>query len=477
MQVLAIYPQEPELEVFERMPPLGMLWVGGELRKIGCQVEFIDQQIDDRDPAALAAAQRPALTLLGGTSHSRFASFHVARKVKQAVPETVVVYGGPHATFTAEDTLTHVPEIDVVVHGEGEETCRELASCLRDGGRWSEDLDRIPGISYRRERTIRRNPPRRRIENLDQLGAPDRTLVPIDRYEMKMDYLGVPGASIMTARGCPIGCTFCSASAMFGRCYRKRSIPAVVEEIEELMANHEVRGIKIFDSTFTLNRRHVERFCRELERRKLKIPWECEVRADTVDKVLLAEMQAAGCYYVDLGAESGSQRVLDTCIRKRITTKQVEQVLQWTTELGLLTKVFFTLGHPGETFEEAKKTNRFIRRNRRRIRLAAYQAGIKVYPGTYVEEFAREHRLLPPGFRWSAPYENVLNRKLFRPVDNIPLLLQPKLGLRELRHLRLRFIIGRLLSPRFLIEKSRSVFRKGSLGAYVRIIGRGVLKH
>jgi uncharacterized Fe-S cluster-containing MiaB family protein len=297
----------------------------------------------------------------------------------------------------------------------------------------------------------------------------------MSRYEMKMEYLDdVPGASLITARGCPIGCTFCSASAMFGSSYRARSPRAVVDEVEDLVANHGARGVKIFDSTFTVSRRHVEGFCDELARRGVAVPWECEIRVDSVDKALLARMQEAGCYYVDVGIEAGSQRVLDECVRKRITLERAEETLRWCDELGLLTKVFFTLGHPGETYEEAKETNRFIRRNRKHVRLFGYHAGVKVYPGTYVEQYAWEHGLMPPGFRWSAPYVNEGQRRLFRAPDNIPILLQPGLGLDELRRLRVDFIKMRLSSPRFVWEKVKAVAKAGALGRYAAVVTRGL---
>jgi radical SAM superfamily enzyme YgiQ (UPF0313 family) len=473
MQILAVYPCESEQAVFEKMPPLGMLWIGGQLRRAGYGVEFVDQQVDPRDCASLAEAARPRLALIGGTSHSRFVSFENARRIKQRSPETIVVYGGPHASFTAEDTLTHIRDIDVVVRGEGEEPCLELAEWAIHGSADPADLSRIRGIAYRVDGRVAQTPVRPPIRDLDALGPPDRDLVPLARYAMTMDYLGVPGTSIMTARGCPIACTFCSASAMFGKSYRARSPVQVVDEIEGLLTRHGVQGIKIFDSTFTLQRAHVEGFCAELRRRGLHIPWECELRAGSVDRRLLETMREAGCYYVDVGIESGSQRVLDACVHKQISLESAVELLRWTRELDLLTKVFFTLGHPGETLREARETNRFIRRHRRNIRLSAYQAGVKIYPGTMVEQYAREHQLMPEGFRWSAPYRNLLNRRLFRAPDNVPLLLQPGLGIEELRRLRIEFILMRVTSPRFVWEKLRAILRTRRIGEYLRIVGRG----
>lgn len=476
MDILAIYPGEQELAVFEKMPPLGMLWIGRVLLKAGYEIDFIDQAVDDRDPSKVAEEHRPRLALIGGTSHSRFASFSTSDAIKQASPQTIVVYGGPHATFTALDTLTRVPSIDIVVRGEGEHTSLELASWAREGSR-PESLHRVAGIAFRENGSIVETKPREPIEDLDALGTPARELVSMAGYQMTMDYSDASGASIMTARGCPIACSFCSASAMFGSGYRTRSPAAVVDEIEELIDRYGIGGVKIFDSTFTLQRRHVEGFCQELNRRHIQIPWECEIRVGSVDKRTLSMMQDAGCYYVDVGVESGSQRVLDQCVQKKISLKQAEELLRWTSELGLLTKVFFTLGHPGETYEEAKETNRFIWRNRKHIRLSAYQAGVKVYPGTEVERYAWSNNLMPEGFRWSRPYQNLANRRLFRAIDNIPLLIQPGLGIKELRRLRMQFIRRRLLSPRFFLEKARSILKSRAISDYVRILSNGAKKN
>lgn len=137
---LAIYPEVVESRVFDRMPPLGMLWIAAVLRDAGYRVRFVDEQVEDADVAVLAEELEPALTLIGGTSHSRFDAFDRAARVKEGYPPTTVVYGGPHAAFTAEDTLTHIEDIDVVVHGEGEHASLELA-------RWKEASGAKDGLT------------------------------------------------------------------------------------------------------------------------------------------------------------------------------------------------------------------------------------------------------------------------------------------------------------------------------------------
>jgi radical SAM superfamily enzyme YgiQ (UPF0313 family) len=473
LKVLAIYPEYQEQKVFDPMPPLGLAWIAGTIREHGYEVRIVDEQVETVNAGDLVRDMRPALVLLGGTSHSRFHAFERAAAIKAADPEATVVYGGPHASFTAEDTLRHVPSIDIVVSGEGEHATLELLQWKESGGDWRA-LEKIDGITYRMDGGIVATRRRTFNQALDTLPLPARDLLQIDKYHMTLEYLGLPALHIMTARGCPFRCSFCSASQMYGHCYAMRSATRVVDEIESLVARYGIRGVKIFDSTFTINHRHVHAFCEELERRDLVMPWECEVRVGSVDRPLLERMQKAGCYYVDIGIESADQEVLDT-MRKQIRPSRAEELLRWCHELGLRTKVFFTIGHIGETYATGLKTIRFIRRNRKHITLIGYGPAIRIYPGTEVEQYALEHHLLPAGFRWSAPYVNTDNLRIYLAANNVPVLLQPNMGIDELRRLRHRYILSRVTSPSFLVSKLKRLVRYGELAKYIRLGFKGVL--
>jgi len=474
VDVILVHPYGLDLGVTERTPPLGLAWVGAVLERAGFSVAAYDQQVMwDTDFDDFVAATRPRLALIGGTSHGRFVAFDYARRIKAADPSITVAYGGPHASFTARETLARVPEIDVIGHGECERTCLELAEWKVRGGGAAEALRKIRGITFRVNGAVVATEPRERIRDLDALPLPARHLFPMARYRLIMDILGVPGTIIMTSRGCPIACAFCSESHFFGKHFFTRSARHIVDEVEEVVTKYGVRGLQIFDSTFSLRRRHVENFCDELSRRGIKIPWACQVRVNTVDKPLLARMQEAGCYIVAFGVESGSQEVLDH-ISKGIKLEQAEAVMKWCKELGLYTRVSFSLGHAGETPAQARATNRFIRRHRRYMTFIGYNPGVRIYPGTAVEAYARAHNLLPPGFDWAAPYENLENPKLFKLKDNVPLLLQPQLGVAALRRLRLGFILGWLLSPGYVWTKARRAVRAGEVGRLWRSFLRGL---
>jgi radical SAM superfamily enzyme YgiQ (UPF0313 family) len=474
--ILAVYPERIGQRVFDRMPPLGMAWIAAVIRDAGYTVRLVDEQVERADIGALAAELEPALILIGGTSHSRFDAFDRATRAKAAHPPATIVYGGPHASFTAKSILTHISQIDIIAQGEGEFTTLDLIRWKEAGGDQRE-LSRVPGISYRDGSMVMSTGWRPFNHNLDQLPPPARDLLLIDRYEMTLEYLKLPlpALHLITARGCPFACSFCSASKMFGRTYAVRSPSLVVDEIEELVEKYGIRGIKIFDSTFTINRTHVLGFCDELERRGLVMPWECEVRVGTVDRKMLERMREAGCYYIDIGIESGDQTVLDD-MHKGILLEDAEKLLHWCAELGIRAKAFFTVGHIGETYEAALKPLAFIRKTRQHISLIGYNPGIRVYPGTLVEEYARDQDLLPKDFEWSKHYENRDYLKIYRPVDNIPLLLQPEMSIAELRRLRQRYILSRLLSPGFILFKLRLLWKNRELGKYLKMGLKGLFK-
>ena len=397
--VLLLHPAEQGI-TFGGMPPLGMAWIISFLQSKGISAELIDLQVTDQNIESLLQTHKPRLVGIGGTSHTRFESFAVARRVKAYDPDIKILYGGSHATFTAEDTLFHLPEIDIIVRGEGEQTTFNIVSkVLREDFNFTD----IHGISYRKNGTIIHNPEVQRISDLDTLPFPYRDPKAIQRYNLQLDFLNVPAASVISSRGCPVNCSFCSASAMFGTKLTLRSAINVVDEIEILLKEYHYQGVKFFDSTLTLNRDHIEAICTEIQKRNLKFPWECEIRANGITRDLLCTMRDAGCYYVDFGVESASPSVIKA-MHKGITLDQVENVFRWTKELGILTKVFFTFGHIGETLADAKATVEFMERNSKYISVAATGIGVRIYPGTEVEHYARLSNHLKSDFSWSTSF-------------------------------------------------------------------------
>jgi hypothetical protein len=271
-----------------------------------------------------------------------------------------------------------------------------------------------------------------------------------------MDFLGIKGEQIITTRGCPINCTFCSASALWGKRYTMRSPGNVVAEIRQVVEKYGAQGIKFFDSTLTLNRSHILALCEALVKEGLNhLPWECEIRVDTVDKELLRTMRDAGCYYIDMGMESASERVLKS-IGKKITVAQVEEVLGWAAELGLRTKLFMTWGHPNETFEDMVQTLAFAKKWRGKVTDLSGPRPIRIYPGTAVEHFARQTGCLPPGFSWSAPYYNEEGKE-FHISPFVPPLIQKQLGYAELRRMKLKNYVDKQWTLANILKKGTGI--------------------
>ena len=195
--VLLLHPAEQGI-TFGGMPPLGMAWIISFLQSKGISAELIDLQVTDQNIESLLQTHKPRLVGIGGTSHTRFESFAVARRVKAYDPDIKILYGGSHATFTAEDTLFHLPEIDIIVRGEGEQTTFNIVSkVLREDFNFTD----IHGISYRKNGTIIHNPEVQRISDLDTLPFPYRDPKAIQRYNLQLDFLNVPAASVISSRG------------------------------------------------------------------------------------------------------------------------------------------------------------------------------------------------------------------------------------------------------------------------------------
>lgn len=459
--IILIYPAMTEVKnPHGSVLPLCFAWIASLLERNNISVKIIDFQIEDIDLPKLLQTENPLCVGVSGTTQSRFNSFKIIEKVKAVNKEIMTLYGGPHATPTAEDTLEHVSAIDVVVRNEGEITILEIMQALKKSQKV--DFAKIQGISFREKGRIVHNTIRPFLKDLDELPLPAWHLFKMDRYKQDLECINLPGHVILTSRGCPYNCSFCSARLLWNCHYSRRSATNVVDELEHLVDQYSIKGFKIFDSTFTINQRHVLSICNEINKRDFDyLRWECEIRADTVDKKLLQTMKAAGCYYVDMGLESASSRVRKK-ISKGISLQQVENVINWCDELELLVKLFITWGHPTETYNEALQTYRFLEKYQNRVYKMATHVGIMIYPGTEVEKFARQHGYLAPDFSWSHPYYDVANLNLGSDPE-VPLLIQPQMKYKHLARINFKLHWKPLLNLPNIFRKLVELFFKKDL--------------
>ncbi|MFC1904268.1 B12-binding domain-containing radical SAM protein [Chloroflexota bacterium] len=419
-----------------RMPPLGLLSIASILDGKGYNVKFIDMQIQSPDEvkSALADLREDGLVGFGGASEGRFIVFELSAVAKEMHPACTVVYGGPHASFTAEITLKRMPSIDVVVIREGELTASELADCVL---KKEDSLKQINGVAYRQDGYVAHNPPRPRISDLDILDYRFDKFIGYNDYSQEL-LLG-KGKSLhsITSRGCFWRCSFCAASVLWDSQITGHSAKRIGGEIERLFQIvPDLKGVIFVDSIFTYDRQRVRNLCDEFDRRKLRFLWSCDIRANSVDYELLARMRDSGCYSVSFGFESASQRVLDV-IKKKATVNDAVKVFAWVTRLNMNTIVNVTYGHPTETFDEALYSLNFIKDYLSDNVHMLDPQPMRVYPGTELESYAIEHNLLPEGFSWATYYNN--DPGLKRSTPFVPVLVQPQLGIDEFKALESEF--------------------------------------
>jgi anaerobic magnesium-protoporphyrin IX monomethyl ester cyclase len=358
-----------------RFPPLGVAYVAAALRDAGHAVEVLDCTFLSREEALRKALAAPAavvgiycmVTMLddclvlatalrqhdGGPGAARGGGPGAARR-----GERLLVAGGPLPTCEPSAFLA---QFDAVVRGEGEQTMVELLAAFEAGTK----LDGVPGVVCRRNADASAEsgqasacaPPRPFETELDRLAFPARELLPNGQYiEFGRRKYGFSITTVMSTRGCPFACEFCS-NVVFGHSYRERSASNVVDEVEQALALGYDR-ISFGDDVFTLNARRVLEICDEIGRRGLRFDWECLGRVDTFDQATARAMRQAGCFRIFFGIESGNDRILKL-MNKQITTAQAAAAVEAARDAGLEVGAFFIVCYPGETDDTVLDTLRF----------------------------------------------------------------------------------------------------------------------
>ncbi len=434
------------------MPPLGILYIAAVLEKEGHRVQIVPADVLDFNFSRIQDAARefkPDLIGVTSTTENRFQSFKLIRKAKKARPEALTVMGGPHASMAAEDTLLHLPELDLAVIGEGEMTMKELCRKLEDRPE-KPQLDSIGGIGFRKNGRIHLTPRRVPIFDLDSLPFPSFHLVPFEKYSFRFPVPGkgmLPAVNMMTSRGCPFNCNFCATPINWGRHVRMRSPENVIEEMKHLIDRFGVKVFFFFDDTFNANSKRLERICDLILERKLDIHWKCDVRMDLMTKPLLEKMKRSGLFHLSFGLEAGSERVRNQIINKKIDINDFHNLVKWCLELEVIPNAFFIFSHPTETWEEARETIKIIEQYKGKIEGSI--AILHIYPGTPLEKTALEMGVLPPDFSWTKRHRSGVIT-LPTAQGEVPL-FQDKLTWAQISELVFRWSFS---------QKSVSIFRK-----------------
>lgn len=366
----------------------------------------------------IAASPRP---IVGVTAYTRerFGAYDLIRRVRAAVPDAVIVVGGRHFGFLAQETLAEMPEVDVVVRGEGEVTLLRLVEAVKAG----RTLEGVEGLSYRTpEGQVEHNPDRPQEDDLDQFRSYDVHGKSDLKPENLLGHTKLDGShryfSVHATRGCPNRCVYCSLRSSK---VRYRSIASVIQEIEDKIAATGVRHVSFTDSSLTISRRYVTDLCNAIIEKKLNIVWRCYSRVN-IDVKILELMRRAGLDAVEIGLETGSPKVLKA-ICKNIKHDEVERFCHEAHRLGIQVWVFCMVSLPEETYEDALMTVEFLRKITPYITSSGLQT-TRVTPDATLHQMARERGILPADFSWFEPYETP-HQELTRPWDaSLPLYLE-----------------------------------------------------
>ena len=364
--------------------PLGLAYIAAVAKNAECDVKVVDadaakSNITNDDILATAKNYKP--DIIGISIYTSFA--RRAYKLLNILSslQIPVVVGGPHPTAIPEEPFNFGSSF--VVRGEGEETFYELIEHLR-GKRL---IDSIRGLSYLAGHKIIHNEPRALIEDIDNISLPAKELFNRENYVGRM--WAHPFGGVLTSRGCPGKCIYCSNEVM-GRRYRFRQPSMVIEEIKFLKDKYGIKRFTFVDDTFTANKERIVATCHLILKEKLDIQWSCYSRVNFVDPNLLSLMKEAGCILIDYGIEHGDDNSLKM-LRKGITLDIVKKALSWTKEAGIRYSTNYILGFPWETIQSINRTLQHALE----FHDCGFQSGpIVPYPGTeFYETYKHEYGL------------------------------------------------------------------------------------
>jgi len=354
-----LYEDPKELQIMKPYPPLGILYICSHLREKGLKAEVFDSTFSSRQELwDLLKKGPPSILGVYANLMTRSNVVEILRVAKEYGWQTVV--GGPEPGAYVHEYLS--AGADAVVIGEGEITLEELVPALQS--HVVERLHRIDGIAFQApDGSIVRTKPREQIKNIDTQPWPARESIDMARYvEVWRTHHGMGSVSLITARGCPYHCRWCSHE-VFGKTHRRRSPASVADELEFLVSRYQPQMAWMADDVFTIHHGWLFQYAAELKHRGLKLPFECISRADRLNRQVVKTLAEMGCFRVWIGSESGSQRILDA-MERGVTVEQVQTAVALCRSAGIQTGMFLMWGYEGEelsdieaTVEHVKKTD------------------------------------------------------------------------------------------------------------------------
>lgn len=399
--------------------PLGIMYVAAALEQAGHKVKIFDfliskntvlQKVDDlvirhgdKDKNFINFLRREKPGIVGISSPFTVQipeTVRISQLVKSVYPSILIMVGGPHFSVAGLDFLKDNPQIDIAVSGEGEITAREVLHSLEKGF----DLKNVPGIIFRNKdnqiiTTKTRNPIS--SNQLNSLPLPAYHLIDMPVYFSLLEQgfaarvrKDSRSASIITSRGCPYNCVFCSIHLHMGRLWRCYSSKSVLNHIDFLVKNYQIKHISFEDDNLIMNRQRFDRILDGLIKKNYGITWDAPngVRAESLnDENFVKKMKKSGCVELIMGAESGVQEVLDKIIKKNLQLSHVINGAKVCKKVGIPLKAFFVIGFPGESKKNMKETVKFSLMLRRKYKVKSGVMFATPLLGTRLYKICREN--------------------------------------------------------------------------------------
>lgn len=402
MKILLVAPSKDSSAGLAQFPPIGLGYVASALRGAGYEdVRILDcllERLDFNGFEEYLRKWRPDCVGINSWSLSVKEVDRSLKIVKRAVPSAITIIGGPHPSALGDRAMEYFTEADYGFRGEAEIGAPMLIDYI--SGRSSVKLSEVPGLMWREAGAVRTNP-QSLEKDLDRLAPPSWDLMDPRRYASSGTLIQKHTACIITTRGCPFPCTFCSAHIIAGKEIRKRTAENVIGEMKHLISQYGIRRFVVFDENITLNHAHIKGFCDRVIKENLSVSFELPngIRLDTLNMEILGLMRRAGfSERVAVGIESGSERVLKL-MKKGLSKEEVKEKVELLNRAGFRPIGYFIIGFPTETREEIEETIRFA------LELKLYRAGFMPFhplPGTESYRYLVDSGEIPEDFDWTA---------------------------------------------------------------------------
>lgn len=349
-----------EQKIMRPYPPLGLLYISAYLQTHGIANEVFDTTFASyQEWKSFLITNSPKVIGLYSNLMTKIRIVQMIKWIRNNLPPAKIVIGGPDTTYNIHRYLQSGAHF--VVLGEGEITMFELGKALLK--REQQDLQDIEGIAWLDANgTLCKSPARPKIKDLDTLPDPNREGIDLNLYlDSWRRHHGHASISVSTQRGCPYTCKWCS-TAVYGQSYRRRSGKSVVNELKSLVATYQVNRFWFVDDVFSISHKWLDTFEEHLQRQCLSIEFECITRADRLNEDVIQQLKRMGCFRIWIGAESGSQKVIDLMDR-RVNVQHVSEMIQSTKAQGVEAGTFIMLGYPGETENDILQTVEYLRKS------------------------------------------------------------------------------------------------------------------